>query len=247
MGVFFKSILLIILGSAFYSCKTVTPQFRSQDKNLESVINQSIQYFGGIEKNQSLITLCYNKKVILYTEDGQIEKQILEQHNYNFREGIFSIKRKVGDIDTEFYMKNEKYYAVINGEKNESSSTKTTFNTAFYVTGMPFKFLDDGVQLQLLDKKNNLLSVQANYNPDTNPNHTGDEKWIYFIDSNNGNIVKQIAYASDHISLINNNSYHTVEGYKFIKKRTSYRVDDNFDIIYKRADYDYFDLKITFK
>lgn len=244
----FCYLLLPFVICTIGSCKTIAPRsYISPNKKLESVINQSLDYFGGIEKHASIARLVYNKKVILYKEDGQIEKEILEAHNYNYREGIFSINRNIAGVETEFYMKNKKNYATENGERSELPNIETTFNTAFYVIGMPFKFLDTGVELQLLEEKGNLISIQADYNSADNTNHAGNERWIYYLDNTTGNILQQIAYASDHISLIKNEAYHNVEGYKFIKKRTSFRVDEDFSILYKRADYDYYDLEIVFK
>ncbi len=240
-------IFLLLVVMLTCSCKTVDPlSYSSSDKKLEAVINRSLDYFGGVKKHQSIARLAYKKEVVLYTEDGQVEREIFEQHRYNYREGNFSIKKKIGGSNSEFHMKNGKYYAIVDGKRNESTSTEKTFNTAFYVIGMPFKFLDGGVALELIEEENNFTSIQANYNPISNPNHAGSEKWIYTIDKT-GNISQQIAYSSDHISLIKNDAYHTIEDYKFIQKRTSYRINEDHDILYKRADYKYYDVEIDFK
>lgn len=238
-------LLLVIVLTC--SCKSVNPlTYSSTDKKLEGLINRSLEYFGGVKKHQSIARLAYKKEVVLYKEDGQIDREIFEQHRYNYREGNFSINKKIAGSSSEFHMKNGAHYALVDGKRNEAASIETTFNTAFYVIGMPFKFLDEGVALELIEEENNIYSIQADYNPTTNPNHAGSEKWIYSIEKT-GNITQQIAYSSDHISLIKNDAYHTIDDYKFIKKRTSYRVNDKHDILYKRADYKYYDLEIDFK
>lgn len=216
------------------------------DPKLATIVNRSLDYFGGLEQYKSIKYLSYHKSLKLYLEDGSVEQTNHEQHTYDFVNQKYSIDRDINGEQSYLLFDKGNYFEVIDGDTIASEKAKTTFDIAFYVTAMPFKLLDAGAELSLQPKVGSDHVLKVTYDSTKYANHRGDEPWLYYIDAETGDMTQQIAHTSDHISLVKNEAYHTVDGFRFINLRTGYRVNEDYEILYKRAAYDYSNLVVEF-
>jgi len=183
---------------------------------------------------------------------GNIEKAYQQTHIYkNHPLNIFIESIENGDtIITE--LKNGQYTRQINGEFVEVTEVQLakSVNTSTYVVGIPFKLLDAGTILKyegesVLSDGLTVDIVSATYDAERNENHSTSDVWKYYFDKK-GRVVANWVKASDHFSLVENLTYVEAGGILFNGKRVSYRVDENGDRMFLRANYNYYNYSLQY-
>ncbi len=206
----------------------------------EELVNKCLNAHGGLDKWKSLTSTEYSKNIILYTKEGEVEKKIRQTHHYS------TVPNLSGTIDWADSLKRKIIYEdgiafKINGNQIDapSQSALNTFNSAYYVLNMPWKFLDASAQIsyQGIDTilENKIVhTLKIEY-----PSENQKDVWEYYLDNKEYYLVANRVHHGSTYSLITNDDYVWYKGLRFNSKRTSYMVDSLGEILYVRAKYEY--------
>ncbi|MEM9338531.1 MAG: hypothetical protein AAGA66_07360 [Bacteroidota bacterium] len=102
--------------------------------------------------------------------------------------------------------------------------------SALYVSGMPFKLLDESTSLQY-DGKVALASgvqaavIKATYHPGKHANHSTQDAWCYYFDADDGQFYGSLVHHPPTYAYIENMEVDTTTHMQFPKHRKSYRSD----------------------
>jgi len=107
----------------------------------------------------------------------------------------------------------------------------------------PYNLLDKGSVISY-DGQSEFMGkpvhvIRAEYFPATQRHHTTKDIWWHYIDQETNLGIGYKVQHLDHVSLVKNTSFHTVNGFTLPWKRESVRVDENGDELYLRAEYEY--------
>lgn len=232
-------IILIILSS---SC---TP---SPEKEAKTLLEKSIAAHGGSVAWNSISSLKFRKWTRLLTEDGSVESELVQWHEFRFQpyfEGKITWTKDSITHVSIWDGAQMSYFMGENEVKNESflASKKKEFDAAFYSVAQPWKLQDEGAKLayegqKTIESGNLVEAIRVEYGPET-------DIWWYYIDPVSFEIIGNEVQLKDHRSLVYNLSFEEVEGFKFHGKRESWRVNDNGEKRFLRAEYRYSDYEIT--
>lgn len=242
-------ILVFISILAFTSCSTTKNinLEHIQDQKAKQVIEQAMAATGGLVNWEKKDRLKFRKWTRLYFEDGTIESDNTQTHVYMPEDILISWQDDDGKHVIKADNKDKNYEKYVNGVKIKPQSgtpLKNGLIAGAFVINIPFNLKDPGAQISYegettLRNGNRVHVVRAEYNGQQYKNHTTNDIWWHFFDVNSfisrGYKVKHL----DHISLIENESYQTENGFTFAKQRKSYRVDDLGEVMYLRAEYLY--------
>ena len=245
-----------ILLMTLISCSTSTEEQNISepisDPQAREIIEQSIQYHGGMKIYNQLDSFRFEKDFSLYLADSSVEYQRLQYHNYAPSKSIFHIRWRQGEdtyvnsqYSTEFSQK-------INGEKNTSidaSKIKSAIDASVFTIFLPWKLLDAGANISYdgettLEDGKEVFVVKATYDPEQHEHHTKSDIWWHYFDKESYRHEGYKVALIDHTSLISNLDFQTVNGFTFPKTRKSWRLNEANEKDYLRADYDYKILKI---
>lgn len=244
--------LSLILGCHKQS-KSNDPFDHLEDKRIRRILENAIQVHGGLENWRAIKSLNYRKDFQLFDANGQIEKSFEQIHQYTYIPFSINIQSRENGVLTYTTYKDNRYSQQINGsEANiDSNRIKKSINTSTYVIGIPFKLLDRGAKMKYLGKDslpNGQLAevLQVIYDADQYENHSTSDEWRYYFDPADYKVLANWVKTSDHANLILNESFIEEEGFLLFHKRSSYRLDQNEEIDFLRASYDYHDYEIAF-
>lgn len=243
------SLALIIFGCATQAVKTA-PFAHISDQKVVATLKKSFKTIGGLENWRNIKELHYQKHGKLIFESGEIESDVIQQHDYYFD--------KVPNINISWEQdgKAHKIKSIDgNAVKNidgvidktaKSSSLNTTVTVARFVIEVPFKMLDKGVILShegmdTLEDGHQVEVIKAVYNSDKNEHHTRSDTWWYYFDAEDGRMVAYFIQHDGRFSYIKNLTYTEAGGFIFPKTRGSYRADKDRNILFTRAEYEYSD------
>jgi hypothetical protein len=226
--------LLFVSGILLSSCNQNTSSIENQ------LLQKCIAAHGGMEKWQSLEKTDYTKHIVLYYEDGTIEKEMVQKHHYTNTPHLSGSIEWSDTIHHRVFYQDGTAYEVKGDERQASSPTAlNTFNSAYYVLNMPWKLADgtaeisyEGIDTILNDKIVHTLSVEY-------PSESQNDVWEYYLDQNSFFLVANKVQHGSTYSLITNDEYAWYKGLRFNAKRTSYMVDSLGEVLYMRAKYEY--------
>lgn len=246
--VFYFSILI------FGSCKFANKETEdnSHKSKAQEVVEKSIDFSGSLEKWQKIRTIEYSKKTRLLVENGSIEKEITQYHEYILKP-FKQIKISwTVEKDTFLILQNDSisYKLKNNNIVEKGDKVASIVNSSIYVLGMPFKLLDKGTNLiyegQEISKKNDTLNIiKASYDTKKYLNHSSDDEWWYYFDKKNGAYLKSKVYHKPTYALIENLSSTREKGMIFPKERKSYRCDKFGNKLFLRGEFWYDNFNIT--
>ncbi len=236
---FFFSLIL------FLSCTTSkNPYARITDLKAKGLIQQTIAAYGGLENWQSIEKLSFSKWYALYDAEGKEEVSVNQQHDYS-PSRIYMSWKDGADL-VEQTKTGALFQRKRNGNIDTTAKPQAVTNStlaATFVMNFPYNLLDHGTTISyigkeiFLDRSVHVLKVE--YHPETQEHHTTKDIWWHYIDAESllglGYKVKHL----DHISLVKNLSFHSVQGFTLPGERVSYRVDANGDELFLRAKYVY--------
>lgn len=241
MKLFLSSFLVLILA-LFGSCKP------SPEKEAKAFLEKSIAAHGGLEAWNRISSLKFRKWTRLLNEDGSIESELDQWHEFRFQpyfEGKITWTKDSIKHVSSWDGSKMSYFMGDNEIKNESflATKKKDFDAAFFAVAQPWKLLDEGTKLfyegqKILEKGNQVEVVRVEYGPEA-------DIWWYYFDPVTFEMIGNEVQLKDHRSLVNNLSFEAVEGFILHGKRESWRVNDKGKKLFLRAEYRYSDYEIS--
>lgn len=238
----FSLSFFILLVSSCASLRN--PYTNINDDKAKQVIEQTIQAYGGLENWNNIDYLSFDKWYALYDENGTEEVNVNQSHHYT-PEKIYMTWAN-GKDKIEQSKIGEQYYKLKNGQADPSAklqSVKNSILASTFVMNFPYNLLDNGSIISY-DGETTFMGkpvhiIKAEYFPETQKHHTTKDIWWHYIDKEShlglGYKVKHL----DHISLVKNTSFHTVNGFTLPWERESFRVDEKGEELFLRAVYEY--------
>ncbi len=251
-SIFFFSIVLLL------SCATqqqlANPYAHIKDQKVVTLLQKSFTTSGGLANWQNKKELHYQKHGKLIFESGEIESEVIQQHDYYYH--------KNPSINISWDAKDGKVHQIksvhgnavkyVDGQVDNTAKTdglNTTVTVAQFVINVPFKMMDKGVVLSYegmdtLEDGQKVAVIKAAYNADKNEHHTKSDTWWYYFDAKDSRMVAYFIKHDGRYSYIKNLTYTKVGGFLFPKTRGSYRADKDRNILFTRAEYEYSNWKV---
>ncbi len=221
---------------------------------VKRVLKKAMDRAGGLTKWNQIKTLQFKKDYALLFESGEIENAALQTHTYTFPpESKVSIEwEKEGKkhlISQDGAQPTKKVDGVVDTTANQQSLTNTVLSATFVIS-VPFKLLDAGVVLSYdgldtLADGRKVEVLKAVYNPAQTDTHSTPDTWWHYYDADDFTFVAYMVQHADHFSYVENLSFDEVDGFVFPRERKSYRVDEERNIQYLRATYEYMDYEVV--
>ena len=239
--VFFFCLLPIIL----ISCNSKNMKLSSID-----IINKSIEKHGGIKKWKTIKELSFDKKTVLFSKNGNIEKTIEQHQSFIFSPNLSGeIISKSGEgilFNGKVFKKIVKDSTINFIDKSTLEKAKNQFYAAEYVVCQPFKLNDKNIILSdnSIETVNNIkaYAIGVTYKNDTSLS----DKWIYYFDKKTFQLIATKVIHLDRDSMIENLSFDTSTGFIFNKERKSFITDKKTNEKYIRAKYFYTNFNIVY-
>ena len=203
---------------------------------LEAVMDNS----GGKKAWNDIKTMSYQKSFKLYREDGTVEIDRNETHQYDFTEGIY---RQVDWSQDTTHYSLVKTDTTIYQTKNKRIDTTVTesqlqskLDAATFVVGLPFTLDNPSATLVYEGIKEfqkvpcHVLKVTFEGSKDV---------WRHYYEEETLSWEGYWVQTSDHYSLIINEEMMDEKGFTLSRKRESYRTDASQKPTYLRAAYEY--------
>lgn len=226
----------------FFSCA------KSPEQEARDVLFKSMLAHDGLQNWDKIASIAFQKSTIMYLENDSIEsesEQLLEFRLDPFFEGKMSWTSDGLPHVVNFNGSQMSYIMGENQIKNQSflAAKRKELDAAYFAFALPWKLLDEGATLayqgkQTLENFGDVEVIKASYGE-------GEDIWWFYIDQHRYLVSGYKVQTSDHISLVENSSYTTVDGFVFISERESFRVDENNTKLYKRAHYTYSDYQVN--
>ena len=236
----------------FTACSSTSnetdPLSHIQNAEVKALLERVFEAHGGSQAWQDKPILKYNKKYTLLKEDGSVEKSAEQFHHYVYQpKKIVKIVSIEGKDNKQLILNNGKVEEIINGAKNLEADQTALMNkleSSLFVINMPFKLADEGVNLSLelskeIDGLGRVLVLKAVYDPANQKHHTTPDTWWLYFDPESYIMYGYMVQHKDHFSMVRDFKAEPVNGFVFPEKRKSYRVDENGNALYLRADYEY--------
>ena len=217
------------------------------------VVENAISTAGTYKKWNNIASLSYTKKSRLLLENGEIESELTQRHQYVFRPNkSIKIRWEVAH-DSFLIVHNDSVSLKFKNDSliEQGNRVKSTVNSALYVLGMPFKLLDNGTVLNYeglrwFNGVDSVHSIKATYAPEEHPNHSTSDVWWFHFDKDNFSFPSSLVYHEPTYALIENEIVVEAEGLIFPGIRKSYRCDALGKKQFLRAEFWYEDYDITF-
>ena len=259
----FSLFFLFLFSQGLFNCRNeksapdhasaADPYQRIPDAQARELLRKAIDRAGGLNRWNSIKTLRFKKYFALYEESGAIENKALQIHEYVFRpEEQINIEWEKDGVGQKMVFENGRVVKTIDGQPDTTIDQRSTINnvlSATFVISIPFKLLDQGVELSYagpdtLEDGQVVEVIKAVYDPAEHENHSTPDVWHHYFSGDDYRQVGYLVQHADHFSYVRNLSFNTVDSFLFPKERKSYRVDSLRNILYLRAYYDYSDYSI---
>ncbi|WP_111670415.1 DUF6503 family protein [Algoriphagus litoralis] len=219
----------------------------SPEKEAKVLLEKSMDAHGGSEAWKDLKSLKFRKWTRLLNEDGTTESELDQWHEFRFQpyfEGkITWTKDSITHVSIWDGAKMS-YFMGENEVKNEDflASKRKDFDAAFYAVAQPWKLLDAGTKLsyegqKTLENGNRVEVIRVDYGPEA-------DIWWYYFDPVSFEMVGNEVQLKDHRSLVYNLNFEAIQGFKLHGIRESWRVNENGEKLFLRAEYRYSDYQI---
>lgn len=222
---------------------------KSPEKQAQDLLEKSIEAHGGSDRWEKVSSLKFNKWTRLLTDSGTVESevdQVLEFRLKPYFEGKITWTKDSLEHISSWDGSELRYTMGGNEIRNPDflKSKKADFDAAFYAVAQPWKLSDDGSQLSYEGQRtlgNGQLAevIKVDYGPES-------DTWWYYFDPVSFQLIGNEVQLKDHRSLIYTETFEKAGELIFHGKRVSYRVNENGEKLYTRAEYVYSDYIITF-
>lgn len=237
----------VLLCIVFISCNTT-----KEDSKAYEIVKKGIEAHGGITAWENINSLSFDKTTMLYLEDGSIERRLDQRQTFNFKPELSGAIQNFKDPEKSGYTyKNGLFFRTINDsvwqvkDEKEIAALNYSFFAAHYVTCQPFGLLSDaavlsyGGETTVNNRRCHIINVL--YKDDDKD----ADKWSYLFDAETYEVVANKVVLTDHTSWIENLTFDTSTGLKFNEQRKSYRLNENGEKTYLRAEYFYKNYKVN--
>ena len=242
-----RLLLIAILSGAI----TITLVYNNQkttskeEITAEDLLAKVMKASGGKERYHTIENIQFKKAFHLYHEDGSIEIDRVELHQYDFSDGTQRNVTWTSDtINYELIQKNSEIYQTINGLRDTTTtkaSLENKLNAATFVLGLPYT-LDSDSSIKVYNGLQDFEDTRAHELVVTFKG--SNDFWSLYYEPTTFTWLGYWVQTSDHYSLVINDEMTEIDGFQFSQKRTSYRTDSLKKRLYLRADYNYSDYEI---
>ena len=201
---------------------------------------------------QKIDSIFYTKRTVLYDSLKNVESDVTQFHKYQLNPTLeMSISWENAGEQHHILFKNNKTEKWVN-EKLVDADEAALYRTcmsANYVLFMPFKLLDEGVNLDYLGIKKlpngkEVHVISAKYDTSQNDNHSTNDDWEYYFEKDSYDFVANMVDHRDYFALIYNNEYSESGGIRFNAYRPSFRVDKELNHLWQRGEFYYSDFAV---
>lgn len=218
----------------------------TQPENATVFLAKVMTASGGQGNYNNIHRISFNKDFNLYAEDGSVELSRKEKHIYDFTN---STNRLISwRVDGVAYQLVENDTALFQTRDNIIDTTITKkqlqdkLNASTFVLGLPYTLENS----RATKKYNGILSIenQPAHELEVTFKNSPDVWYMYYAQDS----LDWLGYwvtTADHYSLVLNEEIIEVNGFKFPRKRKSYRTDAQKNRLYLRADYEYYNFTIN--
>ncbi len=257
---FLQKTLLFLLLIFLIGC-TSTPEDKKQenpmahisDVNVVKVLDKAFNTAGGLEDYRNMKSISYQKRSVLFLEDGSTESDLTQQHSYTLQPEL------TGEITWESDGKSYRtFYSALDTYKEEDGvripdseeSARKSFFSATYVLFIPFKLLDPGAKLtyegrDTLDDGTIADVIRAEYDAAKHDNHSTSEVWWYYFDANDGAHLSSLVFHPPTYAYIENDEITDDYDIRFNVYRKTFRTDADRNKEYLRGEFYYSDYLIN--
>ncbi|MEQ8303059.1 MAG: hypothetical protein RIB47_06680 [Cyclobacteriaceae bacterium] len=245
-----KTITISLILIALYSCNRAKQgEGLNEGSEAAGLVNRSIEAHGGMDAWRRIKAISYLKTTTLYDSSGAEESKIVQQHNFRLKPEIEGTISWTFDSDSvKIVYEGGQGLQYSNGAADASSTASAT-NTvlaSLYVLFQPFKLLDEGTQLELIESVNVENKKVNQIRPIYNGAKEGDDQWLFCFDPETDLLISNIVNHNGRISFIENLAFDSTTELRLHQHRKSYFVDDAFTTKVLRAEYYYTDYSLTF-
>jgi hypothetical protein len=225
------------------------------DPQVIKILDRAFEKAGGWDRWTQLSTISYKKKSVLYKEDGSVESDITQFHEYNLQPELSgTIFWKDAKGSHSILYKDSKAQRFLNGAlvAGQDEEAYKTFMSAYYVLFIPFKLSDDHTTLgyegvDTLQTGEVVDVIKASYSPELHDNHSTDDTWYYYFEQSTGHYIGSMVYHAPTYAYIRNSAVNRELPLVMNTYRESYRVDADRNIQFLRGEFFYNDYQMTFK
>ena len=216
----------------------------------EHIVNESIKHHGGLEKYESLKSIKYVKKIILFDSLGNVESVQNQHHYYVMQPELSGTIWWADDADTvSIEFAGDDISRFTNGipDTLASEASANLVGSSIYVLFQPFKLVDPGTLLiyegvgNINNKEVDIVAVRYEGADDS------ADQWWYYFDTESHRLLANRVIHGKRNSLIQNLSFHEEAPLLLNQHRKSYFVDNSLEKGYLRAEYFYDDFEFTFE
>ena len=167
----------------FVSCQ----QKKGLDEVLiEDMLNRLMEAHGGVESWDKVSYLSYTKKIQLFTEEGQLEKEVTQLHTLDFTAGITQMSWEENNMTYQATRSRKGLSLTENGKPITDSlrleGTQRSLDGAHYVFWQPRKLLGEAAHIQLGRERTLFNGVEVFELKVVYPEEENGDVWYYFID-----------------------------------------------------------------
>lgn len=225
------------------------------DTTARSILLGAIEKAGGWQNYASLKAIKYVKRAVLYHEDGSVESDFIQRHDYVLHPSVSGrISWKEGDDRMAIVYGSAEAYSSVGGiiDSASTESAARAFLSNYYVLFMPFKLADEGVELSYTGKVTLDSGVQANvikaqYAPAEHDNHsTSDVWWYYFDGGDDSYLASMVHHPPTYAWIDNNRTTGDSLPLRLNTYRKSYRCDSTGNRIFLRGEFWYSDFDLVY-
>lgn len=252
-----KNIMVVLLALSLISCtqkqsdQTVQnsnkdPYGHIPDDKVRVILKSAIDRAGGISTWRSLNEIRYRKRSVLYFNDGAVESEVTQDHVYQMSpefEAEISWEKDGDQHLLQYASEGARKFVNDTLQTTAEEGLKQSVMSAIYVLGMPFKLLDEGVQLTyegVTDFEGfSAHAIEARYSSESHDNHSTDDLWWYYFDEKNAEFLGAVVYHPPTYALLRNLEFDRTTPIKFHAHRKSYRSDSMRNKAFLRAQFWY--------
>lgn len=223
------------------------------DNPSQKLLKKVFEYHGALDLWKTVQSLSFDKETILYHADSSVEMQTNQSHAYQyFPHSNFMIQWQDSSGRHMVHQSRDSIYQMTNGAAKYTDKRSLTNMIAAgeYAGTLPYKIMSAGNQIRYegdvgIDGES-LACIRVQFLPAEVEKQSEDIWWHYF-DVDTGRHWGYRVKHADHFSLVKNFSFVQTFGIKLPTVRQSYRITEDGQVLYLRADYKYDNYQLTFR
>ena len=248
-------VLLLILLLIASSCTNQKKGLQLENADVQRVLERAMDVAGGMQVYEDIDSIIYQKKSILYLEDGTVESSVEQVHKYKLLPSItgeITWNDSIGNHSIVYT--DQSQYITLNQNRVQGSEqrAKSSFLSSYFVLLMPFKILDPGATLtyegqRTLDSGVKVDVIKSTYDTEEYDNHSTNDEWYFYFAVDSGKFVANAVYHEPTYAYIENNETSSDHPIVVNLYRKSWRVDENLNKEYLRGEFWYDQFRFTSK